>query len=100
MELSKTTLKVLADISGETRLESAINSTLRDALEHRMEIVEKSIKNFEKKYSMTFAEFKKKWKEGKIKNKFSYGIEKDYIEWETLDTRKKKLEEASAWLKQ
>jgi len=99
MELSKTTLKVLTDITGETRLENAINSTLKDALEHRMEIVEKGIKNFEKKYGMTFGKFRKRWNEGKIKNKFSYGVEKDYVEWETLDTRKKKLEEASVWLK-
>jgi len=59
MELSKTTLKILTDITGETRLENAINLTLKDALEHRMEIVEKGIKNFEKKYGTTFGEFKK-----------------------------------------
>lgn len=72
MELSKTTLKALTDITGETKLEVAINSTLRDALEHRMEMIEKDMKNFEKKYRATFSEFKKKWREGKIKDKFSY----------------------------
>lgn len=100
MELSKTTLKALADITGETKLEVAINSTLRDALEHRMEIVDKGIVDFEKKYRMNFSEFKKKWHEGKIKDKFSYSVEKDYIEWETLATRKKRLGEAARWLKQ
>ncbi|MEK6888036.1 MAG: hypothetical protein AABX14_03770 [Candidatus Aenigmatarchaeota archaeon] len=97
-ELSKTTLKVLTDITGETDIGTAINSTLKDALEHRMELVEKGMKNFEKKYGMNFSEFKKKWHEGKIKNKFSYNVEKEYIEWETLDTRKKRLKEASRWL--
>lgn len=98
-ELSKTTLKALTDITGETKLEVAINSTLRDALEHRMELVEKGIKSFEKRYGIGFSDFKKKWREGKIKDKFSYSIEKDYIEWETLATRKKRLEEAAKWLK-
>jgi len=40
--------------------------------------------------------------EGRLKGgwkPWTYGVEKDYMEWETLDTRKKKLEEASVWLK-
>lgn len=98
-EISKATLKALADITGETRLDTAISATLKDAVEHRLEIVGNGIKNFEKKYGMGFSEFKKKWNEGKIKNKFSYSVEKDYLEWETLVTRKKRLEEASKWLK-
>ena len=92
-------MKVLTDITGETNLGTAINSTLKDALEHRMSLVEKGMKNLGKKYGMNFSEFNKKWHEGKIKNKFSYNVEKDYIEWETLDTRKKRLKEASRWLK-
>ena len=97
MALSKFTLKVLADITGETVVEKAIGSTLRDALEHRTEMVEKGMKNFEKKYGMKFSEFKKRW--NKMKNRFSYSVERDYIEWETLVTRKKKLKEASRWVK-
>lgn len=98
-ELSKSTLRALADITGETRLETAISSTLRDALEHRIEAVEKGMKSFEKKYEMNFSQFKKNWQEGGIKNKFSHSVEKDYIEWETLATRMKRLKEASRWLK-
>ena len=99
MEISKATLKALTDITGETKLDVAISSTLRDALEHRMEIVERGIKIFEKKYRTDFSGFKKKWHEDKIKNKFSYSTERDYLEWAMLETRKKKLKEASRWLK-
>lgn len=99
MQLSKTTLKALTDITGEKRLDVAVSSTLRDALEHRLEIVKKDMKKFEKKYGMNFSEFKKRWQKGEIRNKFYYSVERDYIEWETLKTRKKRLKEASRWVK-
>lgn len=72
--------------------------TLKDMIEHRLEKIEKEIKVLEKKYRTNFSEFEKNWKSGKIKSKFSYAVEKDYLEWDSLITRKKKLEQASKWL--
>lgn len=98
LEIPKGTIKILSDITGEPRPDVAIRMTLKDMIEHRLEKIEKEIKGLEKKYRTSFSEFEKNWKSGKIKNKFSYPVEKDYLEWDSLITRKKKLEQASKWL--
>jgi len=98
LEIPKGTIKILSDITGEPRLDVAIRMTLRDMIEHRLEKIEKELKELEKKYGANFSEFERNWKGGKIKNKFSYIVEKDYLEWDSLITRKKKLEQASKWL--
>lgn len=98
LEIPKGAIKVLSEITGEPRLDVAIRMTLKDVIEHRLEKIEKGIKELEKKYRTNFSEFEKSWKNGKNKNKFSYAVEKDYLEWDSLITRKKKLEQASKWL--
>ena len=66
--------------------------TLKDAAKYRLNEINKRIKKFSDKYKIDFDKFEKLWKGGKIKDKFSYNVEKDYIEWDSLVTRKNKLE--------
>ena len=72
--------------------------TLKDAAKYRLNEINKRIKRFCDKYKTDFSKFEKLWKEGKIKNKFSYDVEKDYLEWDSLATRKDKLERILKWI--
>lgn len=37
---------------------------------------------FEAKYGLTFADFAQAWQEGKIPDKYSHEVERDFMEWE------------------
>ena len=91
-QIPKQTKKILVDITGEHRLDIAISMTLKDAAKYRLNEINERIRNFSDKYKADFDKFEKLWKEGKIKDKFSYNTEKDYLEWDSLMTRKNKLE--------
>lgn len=92
--ISKDTAKLLKDITGEPRLDAAVRMTVKDALEHRLESIEKKVNKLREKYGKKFSEFEESWNKGEIKNKYSYDIESDYWEWEELVTRRKKIENA------
>lgn len=92
--ISKDTAKLLKDITGEPRLDAAIRMTVKDALKHRLEMIESDIRDLKDKYGMKFTEFEEAWENGKIEEKYSYDVESDYWEWEELVTRKKKIEKA------
>ncbi|KXA91414.1 hypothetical protein AKJ57_01230 [candidate division MSBL1 archaeon SCGC-AAA259A05] len=96
--ISKSTAKLLKDITGEADLDLAMRATLKDALEHRLEEIERKEKEFREKSGMEFEEFEESWEDGKIKGKYSYDVESDYWGWEGLKTRRKKIEEALKWV--
>ncbi|MEW6618653.1 MAG: hypothetical protein AB1422_04790 [bacterium] len=96
--ISKSTQKILTELTGEPRFDVALQITLRDIVEHRLEIIEREIFVFEGKYKLSFEEFARQWKEGKIPDKYSFEVEKDYWEWEGLISRKKKIEGIREWL--
>ncbi len=98
MTISKTIEKVLIDLTGQPQPEVALQTGVRDILEHRLEKVNSGLKKYERKYKNTFLEFKKRWDENKIKDKYAYDVEKDYWEWESLYSRKIKLQEMSQWI--
>lgn len=97
-QIPKQTKRILIDITGEPRLDVAINMTLKDAAQYRLNEISKKIKKFNERYKSEFGKFEKLWKEGKIKDKFSYEVEKDYLEWDSLVTRKNKLERILKWV--
>lgn len=92
--VSNDTAKLLKDVTGETRLDSAVRSTIEDALKHRLEKINDEIQELEEKHDKTFKEFEQAWENDKIENKHSYNIEKDYWTWEGLITRKNKIKQA------
>lgn len=91
--VSSDTAKLLKDVTGESRLDSAVRVTVRDALEHRLEKVNDRIEELEEKYGMSFDEFERKWETGEVEEKHSYDVESDYWEWEGLVTRRKRIRE-------
>jgi predicted sugar kinase len=87
MTLATNITKTLMDLTGEPRVELAIMDLLKDAIEHRIEKIEKEINDYNNKYGMNFNEFKKKFEKDEIKDSYSYGVEMDYLEWEGLISR-------------
>jgi hypothetical protein len=47
---------------------------------------------------MSFQQFETQARTGEMPDRFSYEKEKDYFEWDSLVTRKRKLEEIQRWL--
>ncbi|MFP4609272.1 MAG: hypothetical protein ACLFNY_06820 [Candidatus Aenigmatarchaeota archaeon] len=96
--ISKSTAKLLKDLTGEPRLDSAVRKAVKDSLIHRLEKIDPEIDEFEEIYGMEFDEFQDAWDNDEIKDRYSYDVESDLWRWEELVTRKKKIEEALEWL--
>lgn len=92
MSISPGIMKVLSDVTGEPRVDLAIHDIIIDAVEHRLEKIQTEMKTFEEKYLMPFKEFDIKFQSELIPDQFSYTVEKDYLEWEGLISRQRRLE--------
>ncbi len=96
--IPKVALKALTELTGEPRLDIALFITLRDAIEHRLEKINAAISEYERKYGMSFEQFLAQGENKSIPDQFSYRVESDYLEWDGLMSRKKKLEKINQWL--
>ncbi len=54
----------------------------------RVERIERKVDMFEQKYGMSFEQFQMHGEDGIIPNQFSYEVERDYLEWDGLVSRK------------
>jgi hypothetical protein len=84
--ISKPIFKILSHLTGEDRIDVALPLATKDLLRLRLKESEGHVKQFEQRYKMSFSEFKIAWESGKINNKYSYQVEKDYWEWEAAVT--------------
>ncbi len=96
--LSPQVLKALTDVTGEMTLDSAVRIVTRDAVEHRLENISDQIRAFEQKYGMPFPQFDAAFQARAIPNQHSFAIEQDYLEWEGLICRQRRLQEVQEWL--
>ncbi len=96
--IPKVALKALIELTGQSQIDVALMMTLRDAIEHRLEKIESALRDYEQKYGMTFQQFEAQARTGEMPDRFSYERERDYFEWDSLVTRKRKLEEIRQWL--
>ena len=96
--IPKTTLQALTELTGEPRLNVALLLTLQDAIAHRLTKINADIQELEEKYGMPFEQFESLGKQEKLPNQFSFAVESDYLEWDGLVSRKKKLENMAQWL--
>ena len=76
--------EILQFAEGKTIQEKLARLLLSD-LENRLRSCTDRLYEFEKKYSLAFKEFKEAWEKNKVPEKYSYEIERDYMEWESLD---------------
>jgi hypothetical protein len=96
--LPKGTAQALQDLTGEPRPDAALRLVLRDALAYRLEQIEADLRAFEVKYGMTFDEYGQRWESEDRDEDYRWEAERDYLEWEALVTRKRRLEDVSSWL--
>ena len=86
--VSKQLYKILTNLTGETRFDVALHLATKDLLQLKLQETDRTIRTFEEQYRMNFDDFKRIWEEGKIKNRYSYEVEKDYWDWEALVTNR------------
>jgi hypothetical protein len=89
VSLSKDVKEVLDFIPGK-KTEDKIVNLIIDVLTFRLRGCEEKIVELEAKYGMTFEEFKESWDGGKIADKHSHRVERDYMEWEGFQMEKKR----------
>ena len=91
--ISKSIYKILTDLTGEARFEVALHLAMKELVRLKLKEVEEHMKQFEQRYQMEFSLFKQTWNEGRIANKHSYEVERDYWEWEAAVTNRARLQE-------
>lgn len=96
--ISPQLLKVLADVTGEVKLDSALRIVARDAIDHRLEQIVEGIRSMEQKYGISFEKFAERFQAGDIPNQHTYEVEQDYLDWEGLICRQRRLRETRDWL--
>jgi hypothetical protein len=97
--ISPQLLKALTDLTGEIHLESALRMVTQDAIAHRLESITKQLYILEQKYGMSFEQFDARFQVEELPNQYSYEVEQDYLEWEGLLCRKRRLQEVRDWLR-
>lgn len=97
--ISPQLLKVITDFTGEIQLDSALRIVTQEAIAHRLEHLNERIRALEQKYGMCFAQFDVQFQAGNISHQHSYEVEQDYLEWEGLLCRQRRLQETGDWLR-
>lgn len=82
--VSKPLYKILTELTGERRFEIALQLATKDLVRFKLQEAEQQIKSFEQRYGMPFEKFQQAWESDQIADKYSYEVEKDYWEWETV----------------
>ena len=95
--IPKGTHNILQKLTGQARPDIALSLAIKELVCFRLEATKTKIDAYEKKYGMTYAEFEQAWKDGKIKDPYSYPVEQDYMQWETALADLKSLEEILEW---
>lgn len=84
LQIPNSMKEMLQFAEGKTIQEKLARLLLSD-LENRLRSCTERLYEFEKKYRLAFKEFKEAWGRNKVPDKYSYEIEMDYMEWESLD---------------
>jgi len=98
LALPKSMAQLLTELTGDPRPETALLIILRDAIAHRLERVEAGLRDYEAKYGMPFDGYKHLWETKDRPEHYSYEAETNYLEWEALVTRKKRIDKAARLL--
>jgi hypothetical protein len=96
--ISKTVLRALTTLTGEPRFDVALHLALKDSIDHRLDKINKAIHDLEQKYGMSFEQFMMQGEAGTLPDQFSFEVERDYLEWDGLMSRKHKIEKIGQWL--
>ncbi|MBI2503061.1 MAG: hypothetical protein HYW07_07485 [Candidatus Latescibacteria bacterium] len=90
--ISPGVLKALVDFTGETRVDLAIRLALQEAARFKLEELGGALRHFEQKYQMEFSQFEQAFQNESLPQASSYEVERDFLEWEGLLSRKQRVE--------
>ncbi len=90
LEISDSVKEILELAQGTSLEEKVFNLVLSD-IERRIHICSARVIEFEIKYGMNFKKFEKTWQKDEIRDKYSHEVERDYMEWESLDDEYRSL---------
>jgi len=96
--LPKETMRVLTELTGEARSDVALTLMMRDYARQKLAEINAALRRYEEKYRMPFEAYKQIWETEDREEHYAYQTEWDYLEWEALVTRRKRLMESFAWL--
>lgn len=89
--ISKPLYRILTDLTREPRLEIALPLAVRDWVRLKLQEARQQKAAFEQRYGMDFSAFKLAWSEGRIPERYSYEVERDYWEWEAAIADEERL---------
>ncbi len=96
--LPKETMRVLTELTGEARSDVALTLMMRDYARQKLAEINATLRRYEEKYGMPFEAYKQIWETEDREEHYAYQTEWDYLEWESLVTRRERLMESFAWL--
>ena len=86
--------EVLIKATHSKDIDDALNKIFSEYLELKLKTLLETIDGFQKKWGMSFEEFKRHFKEGTLKeDAYSFDTEKDFWQWEEAETLKEHYEE-------
>ena len=91
VQLSERAQRVLRKLQPAGDLAGSIEAVALDALRMRLRDVADEIGAFEARYGRTFDQFAADWAGGRVAERFSHRIERDYMEWEALTMERQEL---------
>jgi len=91
--ISKPIYRVLSDLTQESRVEVALSLAIKDWVRLKLKEAREQQDLYKQRYGMEFPAFKQAWQEGRISDKFSFEVERDYWEWEAATTDEERLQE-------
>jgi hypothetical protein len=96
--LPKETTRALIELTGEARTDVALTLMMRDYARQKLAEIDAALRRYEEKYGMPFEAYKRIWESEDQEEHYAYQPEWDYLEWESLVTRRRRLVESFAWL--
>jgi hypothetical protein len=84
IQLSERAQRILRKLQPASDLAGSIEAVTLDALRLRLRDIVDQLGVFEARYGRTFQEFAADWKAGRLADRFSHRIERDFMEWEAL----------------
>ena len=84
LQIPNAVKEMLFHIEGKSIQDKLVRLIMSD-LENRFRSCMERLYEFEKKYKLVFKQFEEAWETDTSPEKYSYEIEKDYMEWESLD---------------
>jgi hypothetical protein len=98
LALPKKVSQALVELTGEPREDVALVLLMRDYARHKLTEIDAALKQYEQKHGIPFEAYQRIWDSEDREEHYTYAAESDYLAWEALVTRRKRLESSFAWL--